>query len=99
MTPVHPIEMSDGARRSHERRTNAWRRGPVFQLPGDAPAASDLAVPTASPAQNVAVLAQTADGGFDVSAPDRASQTFVDNVSSVMRTPQRITGWFIDLIV
>ncbi|HTY69358.1 MAG TPA: hypothetical protein VMH36_22075 [Alphaproteobacteria bacterium] len=99
MTPVHPIETSGGARRSHERRTNAWRRGPVFQLPGDVPAASDLAVHSVPPTQNVAVLAQTAGGSFDATAADQASQAFVDNVSSVMRTPQRITGWFVDLIV
>lgn len=99
MTPVHPIETSGGAHRSHERRTNTWRRGPAFQLPDDVPAAGDLAVHAVPPAQNVAVLAQTAGGGRDVSAPDQASQAFVDNVSSVMRTPQRITGWFVDLIV
>ncbi len=99
MTPVHPIETSGGAPRSHERRTNAWRRGPVFQLPDDAPAASDLAVRAVPPAKNIAVLAQSVGGGFDATAPDQASQAFVDNVSSVMRTPQRMTGWFVDLIV
>jgi hypothetical protein len=99
MTPVHPIETSGGAHKSYERRPNAWRRGPVFQLPGDGPAAGDLAVRAVPLAQNVAVLAQSAGGGFEASTPDQASQAFVDNVSRVMRTPRRITGWFVDLIV
>lgn len=99
MTPVHPIETSGSARRSHERRPNAWRRAPVFQLPGDAPVATDLPVRAMPPAQNVAVLTQAADEGLGIPAPDQASQTFVDNVTRVMRTPQRITGWFVDLIV
>lgn len=99
MTPVHPIETSGATRRSHDRRPNAWRRAPVFQLPGDAPAASDLAVRTVPPAQNAAVLVQTADDDISLPSADQASQTFVDNVTRVMRTPQRITGWFVDLIV
>ncbi len=99
MTPVHPIETSGAARRSHERRPNAWRRAPVFQLPNDAPAATDLAVRPAPPAQNLALLTLTADEGPAIPSPDHASQTFVDNVTRVMRSPQRITGWFIDLVV
>jgi hypothetical protein len=99
MTPVHPIETSLGARRSHDRRPNAWRRAPVFQLPGDTEVATDLPVPAASPVQNVAVLTQSADEGPGIPSPDQASQTFVDNVTRAMRTPQRITGWFVDLIV
>ncbi len=99
MTPVHPIETSGAARRSYERRPNAWRRGPVFQLPGDTPVATDLPIRAVAPAQNLAVLTQTADEGSAVPSSDQASQTFVDNVTRVMRSPQRITGWFIDLIV
>jgi len=99
MTPVLPIETSGASHKSRERRTNAWRRGPVFQLPTDAPAVSDLAVRPTPPAQNVAVLTQTADDDFALPSADQASQTFVDNVTRAMRTPQRITGWFVDLIV
>jgi hypothetical protein len=99
MTPVHPIETSGSARRSYERRPNAWRRGPVFQLPGDEPVASDLAVRTAPPVQSLAALTQFTDDGPGVPSPDQASQAFVDNVTRVMRSPQRITGWFVDLIV
>jgi hypothetical protein len=99
MTPVRPIETSVSARRSYERRPNAWRRGPTFQLPGDEPVASDLTVHAVPPTQNLPILTQSADEGPDVQSPDQASQAFVDNVTRVMRAPQRITGWFIDLIV
>jgi hypothetical protein len=99
MTPVHPIETSGTARRPYDRRPNAWRRAPVFQIPGDTPVATDLAVRPAPPAQALALLTQTADEGAGIPSPDQASQTFVDNVTRVMRTPQRITGWFVDLIV
>lgn len=98
MTPVLPIETSGTAHRPRDRRPNGSRRAPVFQLPADAPPASDLAIHTNPPVPNLAAVLLS-DDSADIPAADQASQTFVDNVTRVMRTPQRITGWFVDLIV
>ena len=99
MTPVHPIETSEVARRPHDRRPNGVRRAPAFQLPADAPPASDLAIHATPPVSNLAVVMLSADDSVAAPTADEASQAFVDNVTRVMRTPQRITGWFVDLIV
>ena len=98
MTPVHPIETSGAARRSRDRRPNGWRRGPAFQIPGDDPPANGMSVP-ALPAPASVLLPALAAARSDPKYAGQASQNFVDTVARAMRTPQRVTGWFLDLTV
>lgn len=98
MTPVHPIETSGAARRSRDRRPNGWRRGPAFQVPGDDPPAGGMSVP-ALPAPAGALLPALTAGAAEMKYADQARHTFVDTVARATRTPQRVTGWFVDLTV
>ena len=98
MTPVHPIEISGPARRPRDRRPG-WRRGPVFQVPGDEGAATAERLPSAPSAQGTALVAVAAESGADGKPVSQATHAFVDNVARVVQTPQRVTGWFVDLIV
>lgn len=99
MTPVHPIETS-GAARSRDRRQSGWRRTPAFQVPDVGPPGDGVTVPALPSAPSLALTHAMTDG--DVAAPTlggEATHAFVDSVARVVRTPQRVTGWFVDLIV
>lgn len=99
MTPVHPIEISGPARRSRDRRPATWRRAPVFQVPGDEPAADAERLASPLPAHSTALVTIEAERSSEVKYASQASHAFVDNVERVVRTPQRVTGWFVDLSV
>jgi hypothetical protein len=99
MTPVHPIDTS-GAAQPRERRQTGWRRPPTtFQIPDDNPPAAPLRVPMIAAPAILPADATTAASGLDQTQADQARHQFVDSVARVVRAPQRITGWFVDLTV
>lgn len=101
MTPVHPIDTS-GAAQPRERRQTGWRRTSTFQVPDDTPPANAVRVPMiAAPAilPTETTTSATSANGSDQTQADQARHQFVDNVTRVVRAPQRITGWFVDLTV
>lgn len=99
MTPVHPIDTS-GAARPRDRRQTGWRRSATFQVPDDGPPANGVQVPTiASPQALVSATAAAPAAGNDQAYVEPAGHQFADTVARAGRAPQRITGWFVDLIV
>lgn len=101
MTPVHPIDTSGAAR---DRRQTGWRRSSTFQVPDDSPPANGVRAPMiASPQALVSVTAASPASGRDGRAysayAEQTGHQFTTNVAQVVRTPQRVTGWFVDLIV
>lgn len=98
MTPVHPIETSGASR---DRRQTGWRRSSTFQIPDDGPPANGVRLPMiASPQALVSANAASPPGAHDGRASTaQAGQPFTSNVAQALRAPQRVTGWFVDLIV
>lgn len=98
MTPVHPIETSGGARQSRDRRASAGRYAAIFRVP-DETASEPAPAAAIQPLQGTALITVPSDHGAEARPAGRASQTFVENVNRLIRAPQRLTGWFVDLTV
>lgn len=99
MTPVHPIETSGGARQSRDRRPSAGRYAAIFRVPGAETASEPAPAAALQPLQGTALITVPSDHGGEARSAGRASQTFVENVNRLIRAPQRLTGWFVDLTV